>query len=226
MSRGLLRNKLPELRLGLEGRVREHHRFRLKQWLDHQEFVESKMAQGEEEIEKRMRPFEAEVQRLDTIPGVDQLTAWSLMAEVGVRMEQFPSAGHLVSWAGLCPGSFESAGKRLSGKTRKGNAALRRCLCQVGSVVSHRRDNDLSAPYRRWAARRGGKRAVWAVAHTVLVMAYHRLKHPEDYEELGADYFDRLNADAIRRSLVRRLERLGHRVILEPLLSLREGIFE
>src|SRR5215471_3473313 len=132
MSRGLLRNKLPELRLALEGRVREHHRFRLKQWLDHQEFVESKMAQGEEEIEKRMRPFEAEVQRLDTNPGVDQLTAWSLMAEVGVRMEQFPSAGHLVSWAGLCPGSFESAGKRLSGQDAEGER------CAAALLVSGR----------------------------------------------------------------------------------------
>lgn len=109
----------------------------LKQLLEHQEFVESKMAEVEEEIERRMRPFEAEVERLDTIPGVDRVTAWTLIAEMGVKMEQFPSAAHLASWAGLCPGSFESAGKRLSGKTRKGSAALRRCLSQVGSVVSH-----------------------------------------------------------------------------------------
>jgi len=217
MSKGILRKKIPDLRLALEGRVTEHHRFLLQELLDHQEFLEKKMAEVEAEIEKRMRPFEAEVERLDTIPGVDRVTAWSLVAEVGVRMEQFPSAGHLASWAGLCPGSFESAGKRLSGRTRKGSASLRRCLCQVGSVVSHLRDNYLSAQYRRLAARRGGKRAVLAVAHTVLVMAYHILKRKQNYQELGADYFDRLNADAIRRSLVRRLERLGHRVTLEPL---------
>lgn len=217
MSKGLLRNKIPELRLALEGRVTDHHRFLLKELLDHQEFVDRKMAEVEAEIERRMRPFEAEVERLDTIPGVDRVTAWSLIAEVGVRMEQFPTAGHLASWAGLCPGSFESAGKRLSGKTRKGSVSLRRCLCQVGSVVSHMRDNYLTAQYRRLAARRGGKRAVLAVAHTVLVMAYHMLKRKQDYQELGADYFDRLNADAIRRSLVRRLERLGHKVTLEPL---------
>jgi transposase len=217
MSKGILRNKIPELRLALEGRVREHHRFLLQELLDHQEFLEKKMAEVEAEIERRMRPFEAEVARLDTIPGVDRVTAWSLVAEVGVKMEQFPSAGHLASWAGLCPGSFESAGKRLSGKTRKGSASLRRCLCQVGSVVSRMRDNYLSAQYRRLAARRGGKRAVLAVAHTVLVMAYYILKRKQNYEELGADYFDRLNADAIRRSLVRRLERLGHRVTLEPI---------
>jgi transposase len=217
MSKGILRKKIPDLRLALEGRVREHHRFLLQELLDHQEFLEKKMAEVEAEIERRMRPFEAEVERLDTIPGVDRVTAWSLVAEVGVKMEQFPSAGHLASWAGLCPGSFESAGKRLSGKTRKGSASLRRCLCQVGSVVSRMRDNYLSAQYRRLAARRGGKRAVLAVAHTVLVMAYYILKRKQNYEELGADYFDRLNADAIRRSLVRRLERLGHRVTLEPL---------
>jgi len=217
MSKGILRKKIPDLRLALEGRVTEHHRFLLQELLDHQEFLEKKMAEVEAEIGKRMRPFEAEVERLDTIPGVDRVTAWSLVAEVGVRMEQFPSAGHLASWAGLCPGSFESAGKRLSGRTRKGSASLRRCLCQVGSVVSHLRDNYLSAQYRRLAARRGGKRAVLAVAHTVLVMAYHILKRKQNYQELGADYFDRLNADAIRRSLVRRLERLGHRVTLEPI---------
>jgi transposase len=219
MSKGILRNKIPELRLALEGRVRAHHRFLLQELLDHQEFLEEKMAEVEAEIERRMRPFEKEVERLDTIPGVDRVTAWSLMAEVGVKMEQFPSAGHLASWAGLCPGSFESAGKRLSGRTRKGSASLRRCLCQVGSVVSQMRDNYLSAHYRRLAARRGGKRAVLAVAHTVLVMAYYILKRKESYEDLGADYFDRLNADAIRRSLVRRLERLGHRVTLEPILQ-------
>ncbi len=219
MSKGILRKKIPDLRLALEGRVTEHHRFLLQELLDHQEFLEKKMAEVEAEIGKRMRPFEAEVERLDTIPGVDRVTAWSLVAEVGVRMERFPSAGHLASWAGLCPGSFESAGKRLSGRTRKGSASLRRCLCQVGSVVSHLRDNYLSAQYRRLAARRGGKRAVLAVAHTVLVMAYHILKRKQNYQELGADYFDRLNADAIRRSLVRRLERLGHRVTLEPILQ-------
>jgi transposase len=179
--------------------------------------VEKKIAEVEAEIERRMRPFEAEVKRLDTIPGVDRVTAWSLIAEVGVKMEQFPSSAHLASWAGLCPGSFESAGQRLSGKTRKGSAALRRCLCQVGSVVSHMRDNYLSTQYRRLAARRGGKRATLAVAHTVLVAAYHMLKHHQDYPELGVDYFDRLNADSLRRSLVSRLERLGHKVILEPL---------
>jgi len=166
------------------------------------------------EIGQRLAAEREAITLLDTIPGVSQRTAEVLVAEIGTDLSRFPSAGHLASWAGLCPGSFESAGKRLSGKTRKGSASLRRCLCQVGSVVAHMRDNYLSAQYRRLAARRGGKRAVLAVAHTVLVMAYHMLKRQQDYEELGADYFDRLNADVLRRSLVRRLERLGHKVTL------------
>jgi transposase len=217
MSKGLLRNKIPELRLALEGRVTDHHRFLLRQLLDHLKFTESKMAEIEAEIDRRLRPFEEEVARLCTIPGVERVTAWGMLAEIGFNMEQFPSAAHLASWAGLCPGSFESAGKRLSGKTRKGSAALRRCLCQAGWAVSTKRNNYLSALYRRLAARRGGKRAVIAVAHTILVMAFHMLKRKEDYREAGADYFDRLNVNGLRRSLVRRLERLGHKVILEPL---------
>lgn len=217
MSKGLLRNKIPELRQALEGRVTEHHRFLLRQLLDHLKFTESKMAEIEAEIDRRMRPFEEEIARLCTIPGVERVTAWGLLAEIGFNMEQFPTSAHLASWAGLSPGSFESAGKRLSGRTRKGSASLRRCLCQAGWAVSTKRDNYLSALYRRLAARRGGKRAVIAVAHAILVMAFHILKRKEDYREAGSDYFDRLNSDRLRRSLVRRLERLGHKVTLQPL---------
>ncbi len=217
MAKGLLRNKIPELRQALEGRVTEHHRFLLRQLLDHLKFTESKMGEIEAEIDRRLRPFEEEVARLCTIPGVERVTAWGMLAEIGFNMEQFPSGAHLASWAGLCPGSFESAGKRLSGRTRKGSAALRRCLCQSAWAVSTKRDNYLSAQYRRLAARRGGKRAVIAVAHTILVMAFYMLKRKQDYREVGADYFDRLNPDRLKRSLVRRLERLGHKVTLEPL---------
>jgi transposase len=157
------------------------------------------------------------VVRLCTIPGVDPVTAWGLLAEMGMNMNQFPSSGHLASWACLCPGNFESAGKRLSGKMRKGNVSLRRCLAQAAWAISMMKNNYLSALYRRIAARRGAKRAVMAVAHALLEIAYHMLKRKEDYRELGADHFDRIDVNRIRRSLVRRLERLGHKVTLEPL---------
>ena len=217
MSKGLLRNKIPELRLALEGRMTEHHQFLLRQLFEHLRFTESKLREIEQEIDKHMRPFEDQVTRLCTIPGVDRVTAWGMLAEMGMNMNQFPSSGHLASWACLCPGNFESAGKRLSGKMRKGNVSLRRCLAQAAWAISMMKNNYLSALYRRIAARRGAKRAVMAVAHALLEIAYHMLKRKEDYRELGADHFDRIDVNRIRRSLVRRLERLGHKVTLEPL---------
>jgi transposase len=217
MAQGKLRNKIPELQLALEGRMTEHHRFLLRQLFEHLRFTESKRSEIEQEIDKRMRPFEDKVTRLCTIPGVDRVTAWGMLAEIGMNMNQFPSSEHLASWACLCPGSFESAGKRLSGKMRKGNVSLRRCLSQAAWAISMMKNNYLSALYRRIAARRGAKRAVMAVAHALLVIAYHMLKRKEDYRELGADHFDRIDVNRIRRSLVRRLERLGHKVTLEPL---------
>jgi transposase len=198
MSKGLLRKKIPELQQALEGRVTEHHRFLLRQLLDHLRFTEGKMREIEAEIDRRLRPFQDEVTRLCTIPGVDRVTAWGLLAEIGFDMNQFPSAAHLASWAGLCPGSCESAGKRLSGKTRKGSAALRRCLCQAAWAISRTKNNYLSALYRRLAAHRGAKRAVIGVAHTVLVAAYHMLRKKENYRELGADHFDRIRASSLR----------------------------
>ena len=215
--KGLLRNKIPELKLALEGRMTEHHRFLLRQLFEHLRFTELKRSEIELEIDRRIRPFEDKVTRLCTIPGVDRVTAWGMLAEMGMNMNQFPSSGHLASWACLCPGSFESAGKRLSGKMRKGNVSLRRCLSQAAWAISMMKNNYLSALYRRIAARRGAKRAVMAVAHALLEIAYHMLKRKEDYRELGADHFDRIDVNRIRRSLVRRLERLGHKVTLEPL---------
>ena len=216
MSRGLLRNKIPQLQQALEGRVTEHHRFLLRELLDHLYFVESKMRRIEQEVEERLGPFQHEVVRLCTIPGVDRVTAWGLLAEIGLNMRQFPDAQHLASWAGLCPGSHESAGKRKSGKIRKGSLWLRRCLCQAAWAVSTKRNNYLSALYRRLAARRGSKRATIAVAHNLLVIAYYLLRDQTCYQDLGPDYFDRLNPEGLRRRLTKRLENLGFKVILEP----------
>lgn len=217
MAQGKLRNKIPELQEALQGRVSRHHRFLLRQLLDHHYFVESKMQRIEQEIAERLGPFQSEVARLCTIPGVDRVTAWGLLAEIGLSMKQFPDAQHLASWAGLCPGSHESAGKRKSGKIRKGSLWLRRCLCQGAWAVSTKKNNYLSALYRRLAARRGSKRATIAVAHKLLVIAYHILRDGTCYSDLGADYFDRLNPEGLRRRLTKRLEGLGFKVTLEPL---------
>lgn len=217
MAKGLLRNKIPELKLALEGRVNDHHRFLLNEMLDDLRHIESKMTKVETEIEARLRPFEEQVARLCTIPGVDRVTAWGLAAEMGLNMEQFPSAAHLASWAGMCPGNFESAGKRLGGRTRKGSRFLRRHLCQAAWAVSTKRDSYLSALFRRLAARRGNKRATMAVGHAILVIAYHLLKRQEDYRDLGPNYFDQKNPESLRRSLVKRLEKIGYAVSLAPL---------
>lgn len=216
MAKGLLRNKIPELKLALTGRVNDHHRFLLNEMLDDLRHIESKMTKVEAEIEGRLRPFEDQVARLCTIPGVDRITAWGLAAEMGLNMEQFPSAAHLASWAGMCPGNFESAGKRLGGRTRKGSRFLRRHLCQAAWAVSTKRDSYLSALFRRLAARRGNKRATMAVGHAILVIAYHLLKRQESYRDLGPNYFDQKNPESLRRSLVKRLERIGYTVALTP----------
>src|ERR1700730_9668907 len=201
MAQGKLRNKIPELQEALQGRVSRHHRFLLRELLDHLYFVESKMQRIEQEVAERLGPFQSEVARLCTIPGVDRVTAWGLLAEIGLSMKQFPDAQHLASWAGLCPGSHESAGKRKSGKIRKGSLWLRRCLCQGAWAVSTKKNNYLSALYRRLAARRGSKRATIAVAHKLLVIAYYILRDGTCYNQLGADYFDRLNPEQRRTKM-------------------------
>jgi transposase len=216
MSKSALRHKIPELKRALQGRVNEHHRFLLAHLLDDFSHAEKKIALMEAEIETRNHPFEEAVTRLCTIPGVSRITAAVLLAEIGTDMNQFPSSQQLASWAGLCPGNCESAGKRLSGKTRKGSLMLRRALCQVGWVIARQRTGYLRALYNRLAARRGAKRAIIAVAHAVLVIAYHILRDQTSYRELGSDHFDRIHSASTTRRLVTRLQRLGHTVILQP----------
>lgn len=212
-----LRGKIPQLKLALEGRVTEHHRFMLGTLLDQCEYLESLVKRLDNRIEDVMRPFEESVELLKSIPGVEQRTAENLIAEIGNNMDQFPSAEHLASWAGMCPGNNESAGKRKSGKTPKGNRWLRRTLNQSAWAASHTKNTYLSAQYRRLASRRGKKRAIVAVGHTMLKIVYHMLKHKVSYHDLGNDYFDSFNSESLKRNLVKRLEKLGHKVILESL---------
>jgi len=211
-----LREKIPQLRLALAGKVRDHHRFLLKEYLQEWKSLRGRIARVEQEIERRMRPFEQAVALWESMPGVDHITACNLIAEVGVDMGQFPSGQHLASWAGLCPGNNESGGKRMSGTMRDGNKWLRRTLCQAAWAVTRKKDCYLSAQFRRLAARRGMKRAVMAVAHSMLIIGYTMLKTGRSYHELGGTYFDRINKDQLQTYFIKRLERLGLAVSVVP----------
>ena len=216
LARMRLRAKIPELRLALQGRVTEHHRFLLRMHLDHIVHLEELIGRLSGRIEEVMAPFAEAATRLATIPGVSQRVAETVVAEIGPRMEQFPTAGHLASWAGMSPGNNESAGKRRSGHTTHGNRWLRQMLVQAAWAASRTKGTYLAAQYRRLAKRRGSKRATVAVAHTLLVMIYQVLKKGTVYAELGADFLERLEPERLTRQLVKRLEALGHKVTLEP----------
>jgi transposase len=216
MARGRMREKIPRLQLALAGFLTDHHRFLLRELLDQIDFLDGKISKLEGEIWQQIEPFEEVILLWSTIPGLDRLSAATLLAEIGSDMAQFPTAGHLASWAGLCPGNNESAGKRKSGKLRHGNPWLRSLLCQAAWAVSRTKKTYLSAQFHRLAARRGGKRANIAVAHSILVIAYHILKEKTPYQELGGDYFDRLRAEGLKGYYVRRLQGLGLEVTLKP----------
>ena len=215
-ARKRLRNKIPALQTALRGRVTEHHRFQLRLLLDHVTHLEGLIGRLGARIEEVMAPFAEAAERLTTIPGVEQRAAETVIAEIGPNMEQFPTADHLASWAGMCPGNNESAGKRKSGKTTKGSRWLRQMLTQAAWAASHTKETYLSAQYRRLAARRGRKRALVALGHTLLVIMYHLLKNRTTYQELGGDFLERLEPERLTRQLVQRLEKLGHDVTLRP----------
>ena len=219
LARGKLKSKIPQLVQALEGRVRPHHRFLLAGFLEEWDWFEQRIVRMEEEIDKQIRPFEQAIALWQTMPGVDHVTACSLVAEIGVEMNQFPTAQQLASWAAICPGNHESAGKRKSGKTRDGNKWLRRTLCQVAWAVSRKKNCYLSSQFRRIAARRGPKRALMAVAHSMLVIGYHMLKTGKGYRELGGNYLDQINKDQLQRHFVKRLQKLGFKVTLERSLE-------
>jgi transposase len=216
LARGRLRAKVPELERALVGRFGAHQRFLVARQLGHIDDLDELIGQVSAEIAERLRPFAAELARLDEITGVGPYTAEVILAELGTDMRRFPTDRHAASWAGLCPGQHESAGKRTSGKTRKGNRHLREALVEAAHGAGRARDTYLAAQYHRLAARRGKKKAAVAVGHSILIIAYHLLKDGSSFHDLGGRYFDDRARDALERYLVRRLERLGHTVVLDP----------
>jgi transposase len=219
LAKGRMREKHSALVKALEGRVQAHHRFVLTELLCQIDSLDETLERFNQEIEVYCRPFEAAVVLLDTIPGVARETAEIIVAEIGTDMSRFPTAAHLASWAGVAPGNHESAGKRRSGKPAKGNQPLNVALTQAAQAASRTRDTYLAAQYHRLVGRRGKKKAVRAVAHSILVIAYHLIQRNEPYRDLGGDYFDKRRPESTTKRLVKRLEKLGYQVSLAPLAS-------
>ena len=215
LAKGRMRAKLAELEQALIGAVTDHHRFLLAEQLNLVEYYEGMIERLNSGVEKLLLPFQKEIEILDSIPGVSQRTAEVLLAEIGTDMSRFPTHRHLASWAGMCPGNKESGGKRLSGKTRKGSPWLKSCLIEAAHGASHTKDKYLSAQYRRLVTRRGKKRALVAVGHSILVIGYHLLLRKEIYKDLGGNYFDEQHRRQVKIRLVNRLERLGYKVALQ-----------
>ena len=217
LARGRLREKLPELERALAGRFGAHQRFLVAAQLAHLDFLDTAIERVSAEIRERLRPCAAALELLDTIPGVGRRTAEVLVAEPGPDLRRFPTARHLASWAGMCPGNHESAGKRKSGKTRKGSPWLRVALTEAAHAAARTKQATyLTAQYRRLAARRGKQRAIVAVGHTILVIVYHLLTEGVPYRDLGGHYFDERDRQALERRLINRLQGLGYKVSLEP----------
>jgi transposase len=211
-----MRAKRGLLERALAGRMEAHQRFLLTEQLCHIDALDDGIARVSTEIAERMRPFAEALERLDTIPGIGQRMAEILVAEIGTDMRRFPSAAHLASWAGMCPGNQESAGKRKSGRTRKGNVWLRAALVEAAHSLGRGRGTYLAAQYRRLTARRGKKKAAVALGHSILVIVYHLLSRGDVYHDLGVQYFDEGRRDRVQNGLVRRLQDLGYTVTLEP----------
>jgi transposase len=214
MAEGSLKNKIPEIKRALNGLMGKHQRLMLKSMYNNLKQTYDEIAVIEAEIDKRMKKDSEIIERLEEIPGVGKTTAQSIIAEIGVNMEQFPDEKHLAAWAGVCPGQNESAGKRKSGKTRKGNSNIKKTLVQCANAAMHTKDTYLSSQYKRIAARRGSKRARMALAHSILVICYHMIKNKQHYQDLGEDYFDKRNQDGIVKRSAKRLMNLGYEVTL------------
>jgi transposase len=241
LAKGRLRNKIPELEKALTGVVRPHHRFMLAQHLAHIDFLDEQLERVTDEIGQRVelmsRPqgpsdsgpsgnaahetskrltWAKSIELLDSAPGVDKRAAEIVLAETGIDMRQFPSADHLTAWAGLAPGNNQSGSKRRRAKTREGNRNLRQIMVQIAWAASRKKGSYAQSLYRRLAGRRGKKRAIIAVARTLLESFYYMLSRGEPYKDLGSDYFDKRRKDVKINVLTKQLEKLGYTVQLEP----------
>ena len=214
LAKRKLRGKIPQLEKALEGRLTEHHRFMLRLlWREITE-QEALIEEVGKRIEELNRPLQREIERLDAVPGIDSHVAHVLLAEVGPDMSHFPTHLHLAKWAGMCPGNEESAGKRRRQRIPPGNRWLKAALVQAAWAASHTKNSYLASQYRRLAGRRGRKRALIAVGHSILVIFYHMMDRATSYVDLGGDFFDHLEPDRLKRYYVHRLERLGYKVSL------------
>src|SRR5215218_8009328 len=216
LAQGKLRAKLPELERALVGTPGLHQHFLLARQLAHIDFLDETVEQVSTVIAERLRPFAPALERFDAIPGVGRATAEVLLAEIGADMRRFPSAGHLAAWAGMCPGNYESAGKRQKGKTRKGSKWLRSALLEAGQAAARKKESYLCAQYHRLVPRLGKKKAAVAVGHSILRIAYYLLQRETTYADLGGTYFDERHRGRTERRLVRDLEKLGFAVTLTP----------
>lgn len=217
LAKGRLRTKLIQLTAALDGRVEEHHRYLLNMQLDRLEQVETDIEGLDRRIDEKLEPYREQHTRLMQIPGIDRVGAAVLIAELGVDMSVFPSVRHCAAWAGVCPGNNESAGKRKGHATRKGNVHLTTALVQAAISASRAKGTYFKDKYWRLKARKGPTRAAMAIAHKILIAAYHMLSRGVDYKELGDAFLDQTSASVVKHGLVKRLERLGYHVTLQPI---------
>lgn len=216
LARGSLKKKIPQVQEALLGRVDRHHQLLLTHLLAHINFLEHTLEGLATDIQEYLTPYDDAVSLLVSIPGIQHDTAAYVLGEIGVDMTRFPSAAHLASWAGVCPGNRQSGGKRLSGQVNKGNARLKAVLSESVWVIAHMKGNYLSAQYHRLARRVGKPKAVMAVVHSLLVIIYHVLRDKQPYHDLGASYFETVDRERVAKGAVRRLEALGYTVALQP----------
>jgi transposase len=222
-ARGKMKEKKKELALALEGRVTAHHRFMLSKHLKQLRFLEELIGEFDQQIDQHIQSggedFFALIPLLTTIPGVDKRSAQEVLAEIGADMNQFPNEDHLSSWAGVCPGNNITGGKRKSGKTTKGCVWLKAALGEIAWAASRTKGTYLTAHYRRICRRRSKKIAIVASAHTILVIIYHMIKHRLPYRELGDEYFNKVDKEKIKNSMIKRLEKLGYKVQIQEVVE-------